>query len=531
MGPGLSYWLSIIAFPLALIGGLAHLSLVLSRFDYVDDLGEWRKDEGIKGDSPEWIAFTANKAPVALLGIAGLLLLSAVILPWYDIEQDWHMYDSDEETGTSEPTGDVLEFNWGISPWYVRVVNDTTLTEGENGSSQTSITSHSEQPFLIKTTAGVAEMRWPLLCALLFVIASIPLLFIGNISEKIGGTKGGWSMLLLFCLALTIMWGTDNLVEELGPKSIDELNTISPDPNIDFSNINDDDGTGYFKGFAYETEGWNIKRVALIEVTWGEGLGAIAASYLPWVLLILFALMVSDEWDGLVPAHGEKFSTPSLDMWKEIPTLSVVILLLLFTGWGSGLGNAIIDPSFSEEAEPLFQWEYGGEDITVVEDTDWVVLGDGESLSISFLPSAAGHTNISRLYFSIICSEGERGIVSDEADEIDWEVIPPAGINNENTNLMDSGTDSTDGDCAWGNNWYFDNGDLTYPEDGTWAKNKEEALTYAESPPEAAELWTLQITARINGGSTPADIDNGVDVRLVGEYVNYIWNATVMDSN
>ena len=92
----------------------------------------------------------------------------------------------------------------------------------------------------------------------------------------------------------------------------------------------------------------------------------------------------------------------------------------------------------------------------------------------------------------------------DNPDEITWKLTPPSEtVTSTNTTL------SGQMYCNSGDSQYSEfYAEYTLPEDGTIAETKEEVLSKISWDNMADGIWTLEITAEVNGGNLPFSEDS-----------------------
>ena len=494
--PAIGFWLLIPFFLVCLAGSIANLSYLKEDLEG-EELPIWFKSD----EPPQFITTKLPQLGGYLVVMAIIVAMVAVVSPWYNIEQTWEGETS--SFGENETSNSTYEVEWALNPFYVGFTNDTGIELGPAGESSFSIDSYSDHHELEKIAPIMLALRWPMICIGLIGGLFLARKLLKDLDRTMAGTTQGWSTLILFGMLITIQFGAGGFSEDMERTAEDDLDQISPSWEVEAYNPYAEDtiyGQAYSTSFYFEG---NSSTVFAVEHTWGVGIGAYAANAFIWIAII--ALVTSFAPRAFKSINeGEQMSDNIFEkeMWTGRPAIAGIIAILLSASLGAGMGELVVD---SESAAPpgLFEWDI---DYTrnSGEVNEGAIMSDGETKQWEFDSGEIAKGNATSFYIVIICDEGSQGIASDNPDEITWKLTPPSEtVTSTNTTL------SGQMYCNSGDSQYSEfYAEYTLPEDGTIAETKEEVLSKISWDNMADGIWTLEITAEVNGGNLPFSEDS-----------------------
>ena len=489
-GPGIAFWAILGVFVISLLGGLANLSYLKEDL-VIEDAPVWFNSD----DAPPWFNKSLDRLPVVLLGLATLSVLIAAFAPWYSTDQTWNSAEIVfEDGGTSVSNNSVHEFSWKLTPWNVIQTNDTFLEDGrDNATTSTEMTSYSNQPFITDSGENVMEMRWPMLCATLLLIGALVLNQSKQLQKEIKGDMKGWFLLTSVLVMLVITLGTSDFEKNMVNSVEDDLSKLAPQWDL-IGNLNSFPEDSFFGdqiSLEFNQED-DVSILTIIEFSWGPSIGYYAAQIAP--LLIVSGLLLM--YGGEIVTVLENRKLPKFDFenseWSSRPTIICIVALVVVAGLGTGMGNSLVDPAFSAPAG-MYKWELDSSTSSSSLNSGSITLTKDETHVFELMPLEHYSENLTRISFFIACDEGDEGS-NDNADELDWEITPPASATT-NGNIL-SGTLSCEG--FFGADISFDS-EFDIPNE-VWAETEEMAISQATFEVAYTEKWILTLDAVVNDG-------------------------------
>ena len=515
--PSALFWVSLMLVFVAGIGTGANLSYLR----YEAKQGErpiWSEEKG-----PTWFHLDWTKAAFGAIAIAGMVALFA---PWYQIDQEWFVSESND---TGDYSNSTHELAWTMTPFSVSLTNDTGLFEEGEGDQTNEKSSYSERYELVETSPILMGLRAPLVCMFLLTLAWIAFQATDKTTERIGGSKEQWSLILMSMIAAVVLLSNVSSFEKDMSRNLDDdLQQLSPVLNFSGPSVNSQDA---FSGkvFTQETLSYNFDgdfTVGYVSIEWGPSWGYYAVQVIPF--LFIFALCTRFGPDVVETFNlNESFSMPSVDreLWTAKPFVAVMVASLLVTVVGIGPGQFIENLS-SSAPEELHQWrlDYEYEDYI---DDGTKVLTDQETHVLTYDTSEFGmsyfeHTINVRLQFT--CDEGDRGISTDFSDEITWEITAPDGVNTEEMTL--SGTRV----CSSSWTQEFVQSEVITPDPEIYASSEQAYVDLVEIINPLNGVWTLSITATVNEGADPFSSDSNLNLEYLIDFTS-IGNFTAEKAN
>ena len=490
-GPGIAFWAILGLFVIALLGGLANLSYLKEDL-VIEDAPVWFKSD----DAPQWFGKGLERAPTILLGLAALSVLVAAFAPWYSVDQTWHNVELQSEgDGTKVSNGSVHEFSWQLTPWNVIQTNDTFLEDGrDNATTSTDMTSYSNQPFISESGETVMGMRWPMLCATLLLIGALVLNRSDKLQDKVKGDMKGWFLITSLLVMIVMTFGTSDFEKDMRNSAEEDLSILAPQWDM-IDNLNHfPENTFFGDETIMEFNVIDQDNVfSVIEFGWGPSIGYYAAQIAP--LLIISGLVLM--YGGEIVTILENRKLPEFDLeqneWKSRPAIICLIGLLLVSGLGTGLGNTLVDPAFSAP-DGMYKWELDSSGSTEEINSGSITLDKDERHTFNLIPPDHYKENLTAIWFSISCDEGDAGS-NDNPDELDWEITPPLGATTNGNTL--SGT-ITDCGGFFGADIEFTS-DWDIPDE-VWAETEEMAISQVKFEAAYTDTWILTLDAVVNDG-------------------------------
>ena len=499
--PALGFWLLIPFFLVCLAGSIANLSYLKEDLE-CEELPIWFKSD----EPPQFISTKLPQLGGYLVVMAIIVAMVAVVSPWYNIEQTWEGETS--IVGENETSNSTYEVEWALNPFYVGFTNDTGIELGPAGESSFSIDSYSNHNELEKIAPIMLALRWPMICIGLIGGLFLARKLVNDLDRTMAGTTQGWSTLILFGMLITIQFGAGGFSEDMERTAEDDLDNISPSWLVEVSNPYAEDtiyGHQYSNSFYFEG---NSSTSYSVEHTWGVGIGAYAANAFIWIALISLAISFGPQVFKSINESEPLFENIfEKEMWNGRPAIAGIIAILLSASLGAGMGELVMD---SESAAPpgLFEW-----DINYTRNSGQVnqgaIMSDGETKQWEFDSGEMAKGNATEFSVYVTCGEGSQGAASDNPDAITWKVTPPS----ETVTSPDTTTLSGQIDCSgWDGGYSYFFAVFNIPEDGTIAETKEEVLSKISWDNMADGIWTLEITAEVNGGNFPFSEDSDLTI-------------------
>ncbi len=440
-------------------------------------------------------AVVTKQAPFALVGLLGILLLGALILPWITLEQHVYVIEEDEEVASEHV------FVWSVTQWQVWQTNNSLfeVEDPDDAESSREFGSHSSYPRLDSVTNDVSSMRWPGVTALVIFLIAAPLSLSAGLRGKAGGESNGWKVLLLVGLFMTIGLGTSGFEEDIGESMFADAHRATADQQARFFwNGGDDGAYGSMQGSVNAV----VNKTSAVEAVWQPGLAATSAGLLSMLtLLCLLDLAVTAV---RTPKIRDAFTTRQFDgvfntaAWVAKPTIVAVVIITLFATLGSGIGNLVLHPSF-DSPEDLDQYTVLTVYDSFYNETEFTTLSDGETIELTVSASVMAMQHVVLIELSITCDEGQTSPVGDQEDTFDVEIIPPSDI--EFSDLSPLTYTITASDCGWGGvQREFENQRMEPIPGDYWAASEDDALNLSGIDYPSNEAWTVRVTANVNSG-------------------------------
>lgn len=501
--PSWLFYIGFLAFLVAILAAIAGLSTLLPGLD-IEESPIWPQ-----GHAPTLLE--RDFTPIWFGIIVGAVVL-AVFSPWYTVDQTWVV---NEEVKINEYENTTYELGWSMSPFYVSFLNDTGLFEGGESKSELNIDGYQDR-FELKNIAPIMlDLRWPMVFMSLLMIGWCVAYFWPKAKEELGLSRDQTGMMFILGVGFILLLSSNiggfenTMTEEAGS----DLQRLTPVLNYTFSH---GDVQDMFRGQSFavdvdfrDTEESVLRTVTSASMEWGPSFGFLAASALPWFLLGGLASTTAqrvlqrldEEQDEQEGAWVE------WDVWGTKPVMATLVAILLVSTLGAFPLSAINDASSS--APPgMYQWSLDWTSTSKTID-EFVELADGESRTYSVDTMNLNLGNVSFYGYSVACSEGSTGLLTDELDEIEYVVTPPAaadiGAMQLSGVLSCPPTGESAGDGA--------ESKANLPSE-EYAPNEETYLSYIEFPNPFEGEWRLEVTASVNGGATPADNDPDVAVQV-----------------
>ena len=503
--PGGVFWFNLIAGLLLVFAAVLHAPPLVRQMEK-DMKGERVNLLPSFFKPPEVVA---KQAPFALVGLLGVLLLGALILPWITLEQHIYVIEEDEEVASEHV------FAWSVTQWQVWQTNNSLfeVEDPDDAQSSSEFGSHRGYPRLDSVTSDVSSMRWPGVTALVIFLIAAPLSLSAGLRSKAGGESNGWKVLLLVGLFMTMGLGTSGFEEDIGDSMFADAHRATGDQLARFFWSGGDAG-------AYSSMQGSINVVAnetsLVEAVWQPGLAATSAGLLSMLtLLCLLDLAVTAV---RTPKIQDAFTTRRFDgvfntaEWIAKPTIVAVVIITLFAMLGSGIGNLVLHPSF-DSPEDLDQYTVITSYDSFINETEFTTMSDGDTIELTVNASELGFQHVLIIELSISCEEGGTSLVADEEDTFDVEIIPPSDV--DFSDLSPLTYTLTPSDCSWwGAQRQFENQRMEPVAGDYWAKNEEDAINNSGVDFSSGEPWTVRLTAHVNSGLAPPDPNANAKIEM-----------------
>jgi len=184
--------------------------------------------------------------------------------------------------------------------------------------------------------------------------------------------------------------------------------------------------------------------------------------------------------------------------------VSVMLVSLLASFPPSSLGDGA-----SAAPGSLSQWDL---DYNYRGDSQYVsqILEDGQTFQLTTDTEAQNYGNVTSVGFSYYCDEGQQGLLSDEPDEVDFTITPPAGVDPYGETLSGTLQCPSSGD-------FMLNSDVFLPNN-EYAATAEAYLSLIEITNPLSGTWTIEFTAKVNSGGTALDADNDLDFEMYYDF-------------
>ncbi len=507
--PGGALWLQLLASLVLFAGAALHAPNIVQRID-----------DGLEGDyKPPLPSFVSipemiqSRTPALSLAVLGLLVLGAFILPWFTMEQHIHAVEMDDVTASEH------EFGWSITQWQVWATSNSLfeVDDPDDATTDSSFDGHGDHPLLGTVISEVTGMRWATSAALILVVFAGSLSITPAFRERIGGGADGWRFLLLAGVILTMGIGTSGFEDAVGESVVIDAHRLSPDANAQY--VWDlYEGPDNARGSMLGMVDIDSNSSGLVESIWTPGpafAAATTASMVSFVML-LDLIFVAARRPGTLDAvrEGRRADLFDATPWATPLTIASVVGLLIVSMLGSGVGSLLLHPSMGAPEE-LDKWEVTYNSVWRLEETEWETLSDGETLEFAVQPSMEGHQHLRGIELSVQCGEGNRGLVTDESDTFDVEIIPPQGIDFSNLEPLSFTLEASSEDCEWQYSRIMLNNALEPVQGEYWSVSAEEALKQSGYDSIGTLQWSFRITANVNGGSTPVDQDSNAEARFM----------------
>lgn len=501
--PSWLFYIGFLAFLVAILAAIAGLSTLLPGLD-IEEAPIWPQ-----GQAPTLLE--RDFTPIWFGIIVGAVVL-AVFSPWYTVDQTWVV---NEEVKINEYENTTYELGWSMSPFYVSFLNDTGLFEGGESKTELNIDGYQDR-FELKNIAPIMlDLRWPMVFMSLLMIGWCVAYFWPKAKEELGLSRDQTGMMFILGVGFILLLSSNiggfenTMTEEAGS----DLQRLTPVLNYTFSH---GDVQDMFRGQSFavdvdfrDTEESVLRTVTSASMEWGPSFGFLAASALPWLLLGgLASTTVQRVLQRLDEEQDEQEGAwVEWDVWGAKPVMATLVGILLVSTLGAFPLSALNDASSS--APPgMYQWSLDWTSTSKTID-EFVELADGESRTYSMDTVNLNLGNVSFYGYSVACSEGSTGLLTDELDEIEYVVTPPAaadiGAMQLSGVLSCPPTGESAGDGA--------ESEANLPSE-EYAPNEETYLSYIEFPNPFEGEWRLEVTASVNGGATPADNDPDVAVQV-----------------
>jgi len=503
-GPGFMMLALFVFSMIALIGGIANISYLKEDLE-IEDAPVWIKDS-------KTFSLANRHSVTALWIVLVVAIIGSVIAPWQTINQEWEVKQTSESFTSEEVniTEHSSEISWNMNPFYMQFDNDTALGnasfEGEETSSYDSYKEHSE---LSDSSAVMLELRWPLICAIIIGIFMLMQRYIGKFSSTISGTNNGWILLILTSILLIYSYGAiGNFEDEMSKKIDNDLQDLSPswDHEVSHSEIRSSI-SGSKLGSAFSSSSTVTpgevtfdSTSSRILTTWSPAIGYYFAIIIPFAI---FAILSAQYGPIVIDSISDYQSTKEFEIkfdsksWVAKPTIIALVTLLITSSIGMGLGELMFDSKSSAPAS-IYKWQLDFDDTR--ESTNGnPLMADEAKVSVEFDTGTSGDTY--RFVLFLGCDESETSATNEQPDTVQWQVIPP-----ENTDLFGEVTEGeltcTDFDQVF--RW---DAIINEPE-SEFAETEEEYLERFSIEGGGVGIWTIDIVANTNGGTTQFDEDN-----------------------
>ena len=512
--PGALFWVSLMLVLVAGIGAATNLSYL--RFEAEqDERPVWSNEKG-----PNWFHLDWTKAAFGAIAIAGMVALFA---PWYQIDQEWFVSESDDTGAYSNSTH---ELAWTMTPFSVSLTNDTGLFEEGDGEQTTEKSSYSERYELTETSPTLMGLRAPLVCMFLLTLAWVAFQATSQTAERIGGSKEHWSLILMSMIMVVVLLSNiPSFEKDMSRNLEDDLPELSPALNFTFQHSNTEDA---FSGKSFTTRNewsWSSEgqttRSASME--WGPSWGYYAIQVIPFLFISALCMRFGPEVVETFNLN-ESFSMPSVDkeVWTAKPVVAVMVASLLVTVIGVGPGQFIENLS-SGAPEELHQWQLDYE-YSNYNDESTKVMNDQETLVLTYDTAELGMENTVAVMLEFRCNEGDQGVITDFTDEINWDITAPDGVNTEEMTLSGTGTCSG----SWYQEWL--QSEIVTPDPETYASTEQAYIDLVEIINPLDGVWTLTLTAAINEGFDPLSSDSNLNVEYFNSFSS-VENFTAEKTN
>ena len=505
--PGALFWVSLMLVLVAAIGAGTNLSYLRYEPEQ-DERPVWSDEKG-----PDWFHLDWTKAAFGAVAIAGMVALFA---PWYQIDQEWFVSETDDSGAYSNSTH---ELAWTMTPFSVSLTNDTGLFIDGEGEQTTEKSSYSERYELTETSPILMGLRAPLVCMLLLTLAWGAFQATSHVTERIGGSKEHWSLILMtMIMAVVLLSNVSSFEKDMTRNLEDDLPELSPALNFTFQHSNTDVA---FSGesFTQRTEGsWfsEERTVRYATMEWGPSWGYYAIQVIPFLFISALCMRFGPEVVETFNLN-ESFNMPSVDrdIWTAKPVIAVMVASLLVTVIGVGPGQLIENLS-SSAPEELHQWQLDYEYEEYFDEGSKVLAGQ-ETHVLTYDTSEFGTPyleNTINVQLLFRCDEGDQGISTDFSDEITWDITAPDGVNT--TGMTLSGTKV----CS--NSWTqeFVQSEVITPDPETYASTEQSYIDLVEIINPLDGVWTLSITATVNEGSDPFASDSNLNLEYMVEFTS-----------
>lgn len=489
---------------IALIGGIANISYLKEDLE-IEDAPVWIKDS-------KTFSLANRHSVTALWIVLVVAIIGSVIAPWQTINQEWEVKQTSESFTSEEVniTEHSSEISWNMNPFYIQFNNDTALGnasfEGEETSSYDSYKEHSE---LSDSSAVMLELRWPLICAIIIGIFMLMQRYIGKFSSVISGTNNGWILLILASILLIYSFGAiGNFEDEMSKKIDNDLQDLSPywGSDVFHSEISSSlSGSKLGSGFSSSStvtpgEVTFDSTSSSILTTWSPALGYYFAIIIPFTI---FAILSAQYGPIVIDSISDYQSTKEFEIkfdsksWVAKPTIIALVTLLITSSIGMGLGELMFDSKSSAPAS-IYKWQLDFDDTR--ESTNGnPLMADEAKVSVEFDTGTSGDTY--RFVLSLGCDESETSVTNEQPDTVQWQVIPP-----ENTDLFGEVTEG-ELECTDFDQVFRWDAIINEPE-SEFAETEEEYLERFSIEGGGVGIWTIEIVANTNGGTTQFDEDN-----------------------
>jgi hypothetical protein len=491
-GPALGYWLLLCLAVIAFSGSVANLSTLAPDLK-IEDKPKWGKSDS----APAFINNNVSLLGTSLMVLAIIAILTSIFTPWYNIDQSWevsrmHVGEDPESEMAYNNTTHMI--SWDLYPFMVSFTNDSGIELVEEGEVTNSIESYSEHNELTNIAPVILQLRWPLICAGLLGAFFIMWRFWSKISQPLGGTVSGWSALMMLGIITVMTFGTGSFQDDMDRYAEDDLEVLTPNRNFSISNS---DAKNSFAGASvtYDMDwGGGGAHTYFVQHHWNGGIGYLAASIAPWLIVSGFAIKSGPRFVEHLNEQTNPFDFDfDRSAWSARPTIAALICVLLLSAFGSGMGELVVD---SKDAAPpgMYEWDVYVNN-TWKQDNDYNSLDDGDTLTINFDTNDAVEGHATGLEFYIDCDDGVTAFTSDSPDTIEWSISAPEGV--------DTSGISTSGEIECNlqtvNEEY--EGDYFIPEDGVYAESSQAVEDMIRWTNTGEGVWTLTLKANTNGGS------------------------------
>ena len=485
-GPSWMYWFAVLGFLAGTIGAFAALSHLHPRFESEE------KPIWPDGELPAWL--TGDHSTL-WFGAVFCAVLVAVVAPWYSIDQTWIKSEGVGEVYTNS----TYELGWTLSPFYAHFANDTGLFIGEEGEKESGFSSYSTMYELDAMAPILLSLRWPLILSAALLGGWATTRFVGQVRERVNISEHQRNMVFAGAIVFVMMFSATADFERIMTRNAEEdLAGMSPMLNSTFVHRGAQDT---FSGQSFDIDfdfNGNAFITDFAAMEWGPSWGFLGFSLLPWLGAGLLCSIGLPNWLERRQADEAKEPVFDAELWKAKPVMAMLVSVMLVSLLASFPPSSLGDGA-SAAPGSLSQWDL---DYNYRGDGQYTnqILEDGQTFQLTTDTDAQDFGNVTSVEFSYSCDEGQSGLLSDEPDEVDFTITPPAEVDTYSETL--SGTLQ----CPSSGTFRVSS-EVILPND-EYAATAEAYLSLIEIINPLGGTWTVEFTARTNSGGTALDADN-----------------------